>query len=42
VGGDDASVGQELAGVLKDHDTVAEEAPSLLRVVGHETGRLAI
>lgn len=36
------SVGQQLAGVFEDHDTVAEQSPSLFRVEGHKAGRLVI
>jgi len=34
--------GEQRAGVLEQHDAVAEQAPSLLGVRGHDMGRLAI
>ncbi|GAA4605836.1 hypothetical protein GCM10023195_20530 [Actinoallomurus liliacearum] len=34
--GDAAAVGEQLAGVLEDDDTVAEESPALFGVVGDE------
>jgi glycine dehydrogenase len=38
VRGDDLAVRQELTGVLEEDDAVAQQAPTLLRVVRHETG----
>src|SRR5262249_40906586 len=42
VRGDDLTAGKQLAGVIEDHDTVAEQRPALLRVAGDGAGRLAI
>src|SRR5262249_15062138 len=42
VRGDDLAAGEQFAGVLEDHDTVAEQRPALLRVAGDGAGRLAI
>jgi glycine dehydrogenase len=42
VRGDDLAVGQELTGVLEEYDAVAQQAPSLFRVVRHETGGLPV
>jgi hypothetical protein len=39
---DAASVRQQLAGVIEDHDTIAEQAPSLFWVERHKTGRIVI
>jgi hypothetical protein len=42
VSGDAAPVGHELAGVVEDHYTVAQQTPSLLRVKGHEERGLMV
>src|SRR5215471_18360630 len=42
VGRDYRPVGKQLPGVLEDHDTVAEQAPSLLRVADYRMCRLAV
>ena len=42
VGGDDAAVGQQLAGVLEEEDAVAEQAPALLRVAGDRVRGLTV
>jgi glycine dehydrogenase len=42
VRGDDLAVGQELTGVLEEQNAVAQQAPSLLRVVRHEAGGLPV
>ena len=39
---DDLPAGEQFAGVLEDHDTVAEQRPALLRVAGDGAGRLAV
>ena len=39
---DAASVRQDLAAVLEQHDAVAEEAPPLLRVAGDDSGGVAV
>ena len=39
---DDAAVGQQLAGVLEEHDAVAQQAPALLRVAGDGVGGLPV
>src|SRR5215510_7737905 len=39
---DDLAAGEQFAGVLEDHDTVAEQRPALLGVAGDGAGRLAI
>ena len=42
VGCDDPAVGQQLAGVLEHDDAVAQQAPALLRVGGHDVSGLAV
>jgi hypothetical protein len=42
VDGDAAPAGKQLAGVVKDDHTVAQQAPSLFWVVGDQTGRIVI
>lgn len=42
VRGDGRPVGQQLTGVLEDDNTVAEQAPALLRVTGYRVRRLAV
>ena len=39
---DHPAVGQQLAGVLEDHDAVAEQAPALLRVADQHAGGLPV
>jgi hypothetical protein len=39
---DHASVGKQFAGVLEADDTVAEEAPALLREGGDDAGRVTV
>ena len=41
VGGDHGAVRQQAAGVLKDDEAVAQQAPPLLRVTGNHPSRLA-
>ena len=36
------AVGKELAEVVEEHHAVAEEAPALLRVAGHDVGGVAV
>jgi hypothetical protein len=38
----DLSVGQQLPGVLEEHNSVAEQAPTLLWVVSDGVGRLPV
>ena len=42
VRGDDLAVGQELTGVLEKENAVAQQAPSLFRVVRHQAGGLPV
>src|SRR5450755_3116329 len=42
VGCDDPAVRQQLAGVLEHDNAVAQQAPALLRVRGHNVGGLAV
>jgi hypothetical protein len=42
VRGDCAAVGQELAGVIEQHDAVAQQAPPLLGVEGDGAGRVTV
>lgn len=39
---DDPAVGQKLTGVLEEQDAVAQQTPSLLRVVRHKAGGLPV
>jgi hypothetical protein len=39
---DDAAVGEQLAGVIEDDYTIAEEAPALLRHRDHDAGRVSV
>jgi len=39
---DDPPVGQQVTGVLEYHDAVAEQAPALLRVSGHDASGFAV
>ena len=41
-GGDDAAVGQQIAGVVEAHDAVAQKVPTLLRVAGDDSRRIPI
>src|SRR5215510_5893727 len=40
--GDAAAIGKQDAGVVERHDALAEQAPSLFGMGGHDAGRLAI
>ena len=40
--GNRASVREELAVVVKEHDSVAEQAPALLRTGGYHAGGMAV
>jgi glycine dehydrogenase len=42
VRGDDLAVRQELTGVLEEQNAVAQQAPSLLRVMRREAGGLPV
>jgi len=41
-GADAAAVGQDLAAVFEEDDPVAEEAPTLLGMAGHDMGGVAV
>ena len=40
--GNHASVGQEFAAVVEEHDSVAEQAPALLRMGGYRSGGVPV
>jgi hypothetical protein len=42
VGEDHSAVRQQLAGVVEQDDTVAQQAPALLRVAGDRVSGLAV
>jgi hypothetical protein len=42
VGRDDPAVRQQVGGVLEHDDAIAQQAPALLRVGGHDAGGLAV
>jgi hypothetical protein len=42
VGGDDPTVGQQFARVVEEDDAVAQQAPALLGMSGHDASGLPI